>query len=282
MLRIVKILPAALLPWICAAGCNASDTDGASCAQDDETALIQKGLHVRHRHQRISDLESPVHEHPQHHRPPSGNLLLSLAGEGDFDCEEHPRLCEAPFNCHEVSTSDIDRWLKEGVSAKGRPNYKLWCAVPHYEAYASKCVAGDLDGAGRAQFRLTTGGHFGPVTKEMDASACFMDGHCTNSEVTNDTTIDEAVQMCDDRFGREAWSRWGSESMPAQDHLDYSLPADMSTGYEGPEQTRPFMLAGCAMGNYHCDVRYCQETYCKEEYYVQKYGHLLKRYGWAQ
>jgi len=272
----------AFLPAICAAACNTSDagSETGTCTQDDEIALLQHGLHIRHHQQRVPLARD--HEHEHHVQPPSGSLVQRLQEQGKFDCHAYPALCQAPFNCHEVNPVDTQQWMMKGAAHKGRPNYKLWCAVPHYEAYASRCAVGDLDGAGKIQFHLTTAGHFGPLTKEMDGSYCFIDGHCANGEVTNDTTVQDAIEMCDARFGRQAWAAWGSESMPQEDHLDYSVPTDMTKGYQNPEQTRPSLLAACAMGNYHCDVRYCLETYCKEEYYVKKYGHLLKKFGWVQ
>jgi len=260
------------------AACNTSDfTEAGKCAEDDETALIQQVLHVKHRHDRSPALQ----EEEELRQSLATNLVHRLLELGKFDCARYPSLCQAPFNCHEVDTADLRRWLQDGPAASGTPNYKLWCAIPHYQAYASRCAAGDLSGAGKIQFQMTNSGYFGQHVKELDGSYCFMEGHCANTNVTNTTTALEAVQMCDDRFGREAWSTWGSLSTPSEDQLGTHFPTDMSGGYTSQAQTRPTVLAACAMGNYHCDVLSCRETYCKEEYFVNKYGRLLKEYGWA-
>jgi len=274
--KALSLLALCLLPSALIAD---SEADTTSLPQDDETALIQHSLHTNRRDHGSESIAPPQVPHVL---PPSGSLVQKLQQLGTFDCKAHPGLCKPPFDCHQVSSEDVQLWLKQGAAPQGAPNYKLWCALPHYEEYASACAAGDLASAGQLQFRLTSSGHFGAHTKELDGSACFIEGHCANKEVTNKTTVQEAVGMCDQRFGRQVWASWGSEAMPLQDHLDYDVPADMSKGYQSPQQSRPTVLAACAMGNYHCDVMYCRETYCKDEYYVKKYGGLLKAFGWVE
>jgi len=253
----------------------------ADAGKDEVTALIQQSLHLNHRDHE-TELSAPQQVPRVLLR--SGGLvqkLQKLQKQGAFDCKAHPGLCQPPFDCHLVTPEEVQLWLQHGAAQQGLPNYKLWCALPHYEEYASKCAAGDLAAAGQLQFRLTSSGHFGAHTKELDGSACFIEGHCANKEVTNKTTVQEAVGMCDKRFGRQDWASWGSTTVPYHDQLGYSVPADASKGYHSRLQTRPTVLAACAMGNYHCDVMYCRETYCKDEYYVKKYGGLLKAFGWV-
>jgi len=199
------------------------------------------------------------------------------------DCASYPAFCAAPFDCHKTNRLELHGWARNGWASEGRPNWKTWCLDSRYAPYAGRCAAGDLAGAALLQFQRTTAGEYGEHTMELDASACFMDGHCANAAVTSSTTVEEAVRMCDERFGRKAWSTFGSESSPPENRMGFALDGltDYSNGFASVNQTRPYMLAACAMGNYHCDVMYCRH-YCGDERYVRKYGHLLEKHGWVQ
>mmetsp|Transcript_137028 Transcript_137028/g.382055 ORF Transcript_137028/g.382055 Transcript_137028/m.382055 type:complete len:269 (-) Transcript_137028:246-1052(-) len=240
-------------------------------ALDDTTALVQRTLRVKRRGRLRRSPENLV----------STSLMDMLPAPGSFDCSSNPMLCKPPFSCNSIDAQDVRRWHDEGAAGSGTPNYRLWCALPHYAEYAAQCIAGELDVAGRGQYQRTASGKYGAETQELDASYCFIDGHCANEAVTGNTTVEEAVQLCDARFGRAAWATWGSGATPAEDRLGYELPQNPANGYDNQAQTRPSVLAACAMGNYHCDVRYCRESYCKDAYYQQKYGHFLEDYGWV-
>eukprot|EP00413_Alexandrium_margalefii_P002387 CAMPEP_0204523100 /NCGR_PEP_ID=MMETSP0661-20131031/6666_1 /ASSEMBLY_ACC=CAM_ASM_000606 /TAXON_ID=109239 /ORGANISM="Alexandrium margalefi, Strain AMGDE01CS-322" /LENGTH=227 /DNA_ID=CAMNT_0051528797 /DNA_START=199 /DNA_END=882 /DNA_ORIENTATION=- len=199
-------------------------------------------------------------------------------------CAAWPGFCKPPFNC-QSKTPLLDRkWQTEGVAADGKPNFLFWCPDPRYAAYMTRCAAGHLVEAGLLQFALTEAGMFGGLTRENDGSYCFLEGHCVNTEVTENTTLEEAVKMCDDRFGRKAWAQYGKVGAPPEDLTGYGLEeqTDPRNGFTSRKQTRPFVLAACAMGNFHCDVIYCRETYCKNPYYIDKYGHFLKDLGWIK
>mmetsp|Transcript_89526 Transcript_89526/g.200296 ORF Transcript_89526/g.200296 Transcript_89526/m.200296 type:complete len:277 (-) Transcript_89526:69-899(-) len=237
---------------------------------DDLMALIQHGARTQQRRS-VSDLSK-------------SNLTASGAG---FDCSKYPEFCKEPFNCDKWDgpmASFVEGMVAGGVATDGKVNYQAWCNGPEKLPHLTKCVAGDLDGAGRLQFEMGKAGVFGDPREygEIDASYCFMEGHCVNSEVTNDTTLDEAVQQCDKRFGRDAWAHAGSAGFLVDFTSHFMGLTDPANGFTSSSQTRPFLLLACAMGNYHCDVRYCQVTYCKDEYYVKKYGHYLKEYGWVK
>mmetsp|Transcript_22472 Transcript_22472/g.52482 ORF Transcript_22472/g.52482 Transcript_22472/m.52482 type:complete len:242 (+) Transcript_22472:58-783(+) len=227
-----------------------------SALGEDVTSLLQHSLRTR-----------------------SSRGLDTSKDSNQFDCVAHPSLCEAPFNCQDLTIEEQNSWSVQGLAANGT-NFRSWCALPQYEDYSSRCARGDIDGAARAQFLATTSGKFGPFTMEMDGSYCFIDGHCANTAVTNETTIKEAEALCDKRFGRAAWATFSFSSMGGRQLR--LVPRDLSKGFQNPSQTRPFVLAACAMGNFHCDVRMCQVGYCREEYYVKKYGHFLKEYGWVK
>jgi len=229
----------------------------AGAAGEDITSLLQQSFRVRDR---------GTAEHLQ----PSGK----------FDCAAHPSLCKAPFNCQDLTPADEQAWDLHGWAANGT-NWRIWCLMPHYDKYSSLCASGDIHGAARAQYLATTAGKFGKYTMEMDGSYCFIGGLCANTAVTNDTTLQEAEEMCDQRFGHEAWTTMNVQSS-LSNHTAQNDLKDLRHGFHSPLQTRPFLLAACAMGNYHCDVRMCQVGYCQDEYYVKKYGHFLQEHGWVE
>lgn len=200
-----------------------------------------------------------------------------------FNCTSHPKFCEAPFECHKMK--DPFKMMQTGTrrQAKNLPNLQSWCGQPQYESYIHEClVKKNLVKAGQIQYDLTKAGKFGPTTYEHDGSYCFIEGHCLNTRVTKWTTLEEANQMCDERYGHSRWANFGSLASPDTRKL---LLRQLSTknesdGFKSQEDTTPFLVAACAMGNYHCDVMYCKETYCKDKYMVKKYGHFLKDLKW--
>jgi len=236
----------------------------------------------------IALLQQDVRAHRRKSATASGRLsiLANLSqGHGQspapaFDCTAYPELCKAPFNCDQpLPPTETFLDIAQGIGSRG-VNLRSWCLSPSYAPYVSQCIgAGDLDGAAKTQFEMTTAGAFGEFTNELDGSYCFIEGHCTNTAVTNATTLEEATRMCDERYGHGAWAHAGS--LP-ETLATATATLDEKNGFASSDQTRHFVLLACAMGNYHCDVRYCHETYCKDEYYIRKYGHFLKDNGWVQ
>merc|ERR1719282_624063 len=94
--------------------------------------------------------------------------------------------------------------------------------------------------------------------------------------------------MCDERYGRELWGSIDTSRTPDSIKMRsvakqiLSGESTSSTGFAGQEDTTPFLVAACKMGNYHCDVVYCKETYCKDKDMVKKYGHWLEDLGWSE
>eukprot|EP00931_Biecheleriopsis_adriatica_P093310 TRINITY_DN67056_c0_g1_i1.p1 TRINITY_DN67056_c0_g1~~TRINITY_DN67056_c0_g1_i1.p1 ORF type:complete len:360 (+),score=76.38 TRINITY_DN67056_c0_g1_i1:99-1178(+) len=209
------------------------------------------------------------------------NLQQQIHDAKAFDCAMYPKMCEAPFNCDKEDIFlDVRNTLLEGMAAKG-PNLQSWCMSPGYQDYVHMCLASkDLVKAGQIQYQQTKEGKFGPHTFDLDGSYCFIEGHCLNTAVTNSTTLEEANQMCDQRYGRERWAKFGTFGI--SDNPIFHLPTNLSNGFDGQQNTAPYLVAACAMGNYHCDVVYCKETYCKDPYMVQKYSHFLDDLGWTK
>lgn len=204
-------------------------------------------------------------------------------GEGRFNCSWMDLLCEEPFACRDFNKAAFVAEITErGVAPAGHPNFKAWCLNPQYGPYAHAClVEKDLVKAAHVQYNATVAGKFGPNTADLDGSYCFIDGHCVNNAVTKDTTLDEATAMCNARFGH-AWTTYVSAQSPPEDKIGWGAPPGWlgAGGFTSAQQTRPYMLAACAMGTYHCDVMICKETYCKEKSFVEKFGHFLEENKW--
>lgn len=116
---------------------------------------------------------------------------------------------------------------------------------------------------------------------EGDGSYCFMEGHCTNEAVTDNTTLPEAEAMCDARFGHKGWTgnfllTDGSAAMLSTmvGAMTLHPASDPFTGVHDQKITKVFLKLACSMGNYHCDVQYCKHTFCKNPYYIARYKHL--------
>mmetsp|Transcript_78184 Transcript_78184/g.181425 ORF Transcript_78184/g.181425 Transcript_78184/m.181425 type:complete len:235 (-) Transcript_78184:63-767(-) len=223
---------------------------GAALGLEDATSLVQAGLQSRRK------------------------------GGVGFNCTTFPELCQEPFNCQSFSLASAISW---GFTGVGRTQVQTWCGAPHYHRYAGRCLGQDRDlvAAGKMQAEMTEAGHFGPNTMELDGSYCFVEGLCVDKEMTPDSTLADAEAACDRKYGAKRWRSYGSLGFSGKDRIDGSQTPS-SGGFTHPSQTTPYLIAACAMGNYHCDIVMCKETYCKKRHYVEKYGHLLKDFGWVQ
>uniref|UniRef100_A0A7S4QRW5 Uncharacterized protein n=1 Tax=Alexandrium monilatum TaxID=311494 RepID=A0A7S4QRW5_9DINO len=233
----------------------------SSAALDDPSGLLQSTVH-----QSVHVSQAPSAKGPES-RPV-------------FDCQKHPGLCKEPFNCQDYTGDEWHAWKATGVE---RVQLKTWCAAAQYETFITTCLAKkDPVSAAKLQFELTAGGAFGNDVAEYDGSYCFLEGHCVNSEVNENTTMEDAEAMCDRKLG-QSWRRYASDNLPAEDRIGgVPLPPDGRNGFTNRGQVRPFVIMACAMGNLHCDINYCKETYCQMPYYKDKYGHLLKEHGWVK
>lgn len=191
-----------------------------------------------------------------------------------FPCNVYPNLCEPPFNCHQANLLEEIPFV-----LNGHANLKAWCMLP---SYASQVIAGcynkhDILGTSMTLFDIAISSH----VDELEGSNCFLEGHCTNEEVTDDTTPEEAEKMCDNRFGPLGWrGNFMPDLMVAQIAtvgLSMRLePAfDLLNGFHEQKLTKLLTKMSCAMGSYHCDIQHCKHTFCRNRYYINKYAHLL-------
>jgi hypothetical protein len=197
-----------------------------------------------------------------------------------FDCQTYPTFCKAPFNCSTLSMDVAMQIMKskgnmiaEGIAVNG-PNFAAWCPNPAYASYVGECVANkDPIKAAHHLYSMTKRGELGEkASLEKDASMCFIEGFCADTRVTASTTVEEASQICDEKYGHDRWTNYGAES------------SNDRPGYEkGPfftkrSETMPYAISTCAQGAYHCNVMYCKETHCKSVPMVAKYGHYSEKF----
>jgi len=204
--------------------------------------------------------------------------LPGLPGAEPFNCSKHPKMCQEPFNCQTFSQAEVLLAMTTGLARYGKANLRSWCIAPDYEDYIHTCIVKkDLVTAGEIQYNWTINKRDG--IDELDGSYCFIEGHCSNTAVTNETTLEESYAMCDDRYGHDAWTKFGRTDLVLPYVLAQRNPksASHTNGFHNPTLVKGFLMAACAMGNYHCDVMYCKATYCKKPHYIERYSHLLPK-----
>jgi len=206
-------------------------------------------------------------------------LLAQMAGKAPakptihFNCTGNPALCKAPFNCQHATPSSNPSVSIMPVAKNGHANPSSFCALPKYFYYIRTCLVNrDFTRAAKIHYQseLRAG------VSEVPASTCFLEGHCSDKFVNENTTLEEAEKMCDARFGHAGWAQWspGMDAGLAQLMNPFIRNAVPNSGLRDQKITSYFTKLACAMGNYHCDVMTCKETYCNNPYYIEKYGSL--------
>lgn len=182
-----------------------------------------------------------------------------------LDAKEHPTLVQEPFRCDEPL--DMAALASRVATPDGHANVRSWCMSAEFENSIAKYCIQHPDLKKNAQLVFEQQKVAG--VDHFDASYCFIEGHCDNQVVTENTTLSEAEDICDQHYGgRQSWTSVGLMSMPFG-----GMPTKQNFF---SERSVPdwFGKLACAMGNFHCDVIYCRETYCKMEEYVTKYSYL--------
>jgi len=241
----------------------------------DDTVLVQGSMHV---HQQTASAASSASRMELIKKAATGQWP-QLPGQPTFkfNCTAMPGFCQPPFNCQQWTPSNLARNFWDGGAPGGNPNFGMWCASPQYYDYMDACINHkDLVKAAKVQFLWSVNQH--NSVDELDGSYCFIEGHCSNTAVTNETTLEEASQMCDQRYGRKGWSEFGRwDTIQESSEAMQGMPKDPKNGFKNTKTTTLFLKMACLMGNYHCDVMYCKETYCKDPYYIKRYAHLLPK-----
>ena len=151
--------------------------------------------------------------------------------------------------------------LEKQITTSGQPNLLSWCYFQtSWDTVVKSCLVDhDLLRSARQIFHQAVQKH---PQEEADASFCFMNGLCQDPDLSANSTLAEATNVCDRRYPEpQGWK---------------------SIGFDDPalkEPTGSMKLAeakakvACAQGGYHCQAVYCQETYCKMDEYKQKFAH---------
>jgi len=213
----------------------------------------------------------------------AASLLSNSAPTLDLDpvnCSQHPSLCEAPLDCNSkpVTMEEVARWTAVGFATEdGHSNLRIWCTLPGFaDSLVKNCLTNhDL----KTHAQVAFDGQVAHGGDQLDGSYCFMEGHCTNMNVTYDTTVEEAEALCDAKYGHETWTSFKLSDFDIVEELHPNATSTV-TGFHSRAITAAYGIAACAMGNFHCDVIYCRDTYCKKPEYVEKYGHYLKDFGY--
>mmetsp|Transcript_110617 Transcript_110617/g.312826 ORF Transcript_110617/g.312826 Transcript_110617/m.312826 type:complete len:313 (-) Transcript_110617:129-1067(-) len=176
-----------------------------------------------------------------------------------FDCKALPALCRRPFNCHKAGVNK-----STFATTRGHADYHNWCKTPAYFHAAVECQRGNLTGYGELMHRA----QWSTGVTEVDAHYCFSFGHCDDFQVTPRTSLSTAERICDEKFGRDVWTKQTSLRAGVLE-LRSSL---WGSGFMSKKAEHSLAQMACGMGNYHCDVIYCQQHYCSKPEYRIKYG----------
>mmetsp|Transcript_53237 Transcript_53237/g.137668 ORF Transcript_53237/g.137668 Transcript_53237/m.137668 type:complete len:346 (+) Transcript_53237:72-1109(+) len=217
-----------------------------------------------------------------------GEAAEDKVQEPTVNCSEYPVFCDSKLNCsgNPITVAESVAWGKQLVTADGHANLRSWCMVyPMYATSVSKCIVEDskLEYA-QAMYKDQSKAQL----TEADAVYCFVAGHCNNTEVTVNTTLQEAEGICSERYG-DRWKDVGwADFMGVVSRARAEMSSTKQAWSEGRaswselvalarQEAEISAMAACAMGNYQCDVFYCKVNYCQNDDYLQRFGNL----SWA-
>mmetsp|Transcript_96036 Transcript_96036/g.299063 ORF Transcript_96036/g.299063 Transcript_96036/m.299063 type:complete len:258 (-) Transcript_96036:88-861(-) len=214
----------------------------SSCYADDLMALVQSPSSRVHRTSPRLDI--------------AVGSRYNLSGlPSGVHCEDVPGACLPPFNCNQHTA--VTMYAQITKTTDGHANYNAWCHTQYLD-FALHCQRRNFP---EASVSLSRTRKRDPRLLEMDGQYCFAAGHCDNTNITKDTTVEQTEKMCDQIFGHEVWANKGL--------LDL-----FKAKARGKRRDNEYAQLACAMGNFQCDVLYCKETICGDAHWKGKYGHL--------
>lgn len=237
-------------------------------------STLLRGEQVR-RHQPVAKALLPAHR----------GLALATVAHGDgralqatppvTNCTERPAYCGAPLHCEVPPTEDeMLGWVIQFAQPE-QPNLKSWCGQYAFASgVVEQCLKNrDLALAGKLTFEAQKATN----TDELDASYCFIAGHCDpdGPAVANNATVEDGVKLCDAKFGPAGWTTaFGAGGLFVKMNTSAQLVSH-TCGFLSRDLAMDFGKLACAMGNWHCDVIYCRESYCNNPYYAGRYKRYL-------
>lgn len=211
-------------------------------------------------------------------------------------------LCQAPFSCDQ----DYKNIPASSRPSLSWPDYHLWCGYPAYAYAGLMCQQKRYHEYGNSIMKAQMTRGWG--TMSVEAQYCFGYGHCDDHNVTYSTTVEQAIEICNEKFDQQWWPKehekpgfaiYNRETTDTIDHDDqgetttargigkdwYSSTTIIYRPYYKMWRFKERAKASCKMGNYHCDVIYCQEHYCSEPHYRNKFNgdrpeYFRNLYGW--
>mmetsp|Transcript_68395 Transcript_68395/g.154880 ORF Transcript_68395/g.154880 Transcript_68395/m.154880 type:complete len:245 (-) Transcript_68395:64-798(-) len=165
------------------------------------------------------------------------------------NCSEVPWMCSEPFHCERpVTSEETSSWATRG---NGGATYRFWCLFKDAWAYeVPACVLKtDVGQCGRAiDAVLNQQG-----LQETFVNTCFSEGHCDDTEVTEDMPVEQVEKVCDKRF-----PNWRG----------------MSQTTERPSHSgRTF----CFSGSYRSMVNVCSKLHCRRHRHQQRIAQRGRR-----
>ncbi|CAJ1408465.1 unnamed protein product, partial [Effrenium voratum] len=209
-------------------------------------------------------------------------------GQGSsVDCQAHPMFCHEKVKCQEPLSDAEKQSMDKHIAPGGKANLRSWCrAYPMYSITMQKCIV-EEDPHSYAQEMF----QYQQKLKLVGADAiyCFVAGHCNNTEVTERTTMSEAEQVCNKRYGSR-WTEVGWTDFMAV----LARALELGTTHQIPKEWKVTgwgslvklarreadisAMTACAMGNFQCDVAYCKMNYCDSPKFRAKFGNLSWSY----
>jgi len=202
------------------------------------------------------------------------------------DCGAYPMFCDAKLDCAARPLTDADKAELDLrlATQDGHANPRSWCyGYPMYATSVQKCIV-DNDPLAYAREMYLAQSELRLL--DADATYCFAVGHCNNTLLTPNATIQEAETVCDQQFGHERWTNAGWRDMERVLKVAYAYESGQVSVESATWAERVTLMknlsavsaiTACAMGNFHCDVAYCHVNYCQNEVYRARFGNL----SWA-
>ena len=173
-------------------------------------------------------------------------------------CEKSPYICAEPFDCLNISGQvKSPEQFQQQVAGPEGIDFHSWCYIPTFwEPAALPCLV-EKDPLAYAQKMYENA-----MEKHIDglhAANCFLVGYCESHEVTVNTTLAEAQDICDEWFPEpNGWRSMGSPPL---------VPLSQYT----KQIAKQFAQYSCAIGTFQCDAIYCRKTYCQMEKYQKMF-----------
>lgn len=179
------------------------------------------------------------------------NQMLDLS-----DCEEYPARCKEPFNCNLDPVLPYEQilWNSGSIATPdGHPNPRVFCrdgwdtfSRPVYTRTMS-CYNNEKNW--REQYYMWHFREADQKQKDDTMDLCYKEKLC-DTGVANVSSIEEQERLCDQKYGREAWTSVNF----GQEHTYKSVSRNIASSFKGK--------MSCAMGTFQCDALFCRDIVC--------------------